>query len=130
MQRTTSNPILCNLCVEETRSYFREECERCGCITCNDCLSEYIFCVFKENWCYECYDIWFNRLSLTEKDELFEKLVDLGLMNMCEICGTSIDSNYIVCSSISCIREYEREISRLENNYSPNSVTNIINLDN
>ena len=132
MQKSSSfNSVLCNLCVEETRWYFREECEKCGCITCNDCLSEDMLGLFNEKCCYECYDIWFNRLSLTEKDELFNKLVDLGLMNKCEICGTRINSSYIICSSIYCIREYEREIERerLENNFSPVSVTNIINLD-
>ena len=127
MQRSSSfNSVLCNLCVEETRSYYREECEKCGCITCNDCLSEDISVVFNEKWCYECYDTWFNKLSVIERYELFDKLVYLGLMNKCEICGTGINLSYKVCSSINCIREYEREI----NNKSPKSVMDIIYLNN
>jgi len=51
MQRTTSfEPILCNLCVEETRSYYREDCEKCGWVTCNDCLSEDVLIVFNKRW--------------------------------------------------------------------------------
>ena len=128
MQRTTSfEPILWNLCVEETRSYYREECEKCGFVTCNDCLSEDVLIVFNKRWCYECYDNWFNRLSLLEREELLNKFIYLGLMNSCEICGTCIQSSYVVCSSFSCIMEYQRELNRIENNKSPRSVIEINN---
>jgi hypothetical protein len=130
MQRTTSfEPILCNLCVEETRSFYREDCEKCEMVTCNDCLCDYTEVLFNKKWCYDCYDEWFTSLNLLEKQEVYNKLVEMGLMSICNICNIFINNNMInTCSSIYCIQEFERERNRLENNTSPKCVIDIIYL--
>ena len=131
MQRTTSfESILCNLCVEETRSYYREECEKCEMVTCNDCFSDYAQVLFNKNYCYDCYDEWFTSLTLLEKQSVYSRLVEMGLVNICKICNIVINNMMVnTCSNINCVQEFERTRNRLENNSSPKTVIDINYLD-
>ena len=91
MQRTTSfEPILCNVCVEETRGFYRNKCDYCENYTCYECFDNDIKEYLNKYICLSCYEEWFN---IQESNIKIEIMLIKEILVRCRYCGNIWDGN-------------------------------------